>query len=62
MKLYDLINYTRYKKDKLYHVIETNSNYNQLVECARYMYASSGMNYAVVERETQEVLYETGEW
>lgn len=62
MPKYDLINYTRYKREKVYAVIDKSDNYNQLVECARYMYASSGMNYAVVEHETQEVLYETGEW
>jgi hypothetical protein len=59
---YDLINLTRYKKNKEYHVIDTNDTYIQLIESARYMYANSGQNYGVVEHDTQEVVFETGEW
>ena len=59
---YDLINLTRYQKTKEYHVIDTNNNYNQLVASANYMYANSGQNYGVVEKDTQEVVFETGEW
>lgn len=59
---YDLINFTRYNRDKVYHPIDQSNNYNQLLESAKYMYANSGNNYAVVEHDTQEVVFETGEW
>lgn len=59
---YDLINLTRYQRTKEYHVIDTSNNYNQLVASANYMYANCGQNYGVVEKDTQEVVFETGEW